>query len=111
MTLICNSRETEPCFSHRDCGSGLQCVVGYCGDPRYLDAIAAQDCTDDQLCEDLLLGPECCLDIGGGVRHLVTGHLDTVWGKRCCDNIRAPVTIPTVNMTEEVQRMVRPGPP
>ena len=44
------------CFSHTDCLVGQQCVVGWCGQPQYLEAIAALGCDSDSYCEDLLIG-------------------------------------------------------
>ena len=99
-------REMVACFNHHDCTSPLKCVVGYCGDPTYLDALYDMECTEDQLCDDLLLGPECCLDIAGGVERLVSGDLDSVWGKKCCDNIAAPVTIPPTNISIDIANKV-----
>lgn len=94
-TGIClEKRETVPCYYHSDCEDDLRCVVGHCGDPEYFRALAEMPCTEDDLCDDLGLGPECCLDIAGGVASLQRGERDGVWGKRCCDNIRSFVTVP-----------------
>ena len=49
-------------------------MVGHCGDPEYLSSLAELPCEDDHLCEDLLLGQECCFDIAGGVQHLEEGQ-------------------------------------
>ena len=92
-------RETVQCFDDLDCQGDLRCVVGYCGDQAYLDALVAMPCEEDYLCEDLHLGPECCLDVGGGVEHILAGDLEAQWGKKCCDNIRAPVTVPAANIS------------
>ena len=82
-----------------DCQDDLRCVVGYCGDQAYHDALVGMPCEEDYLCEDLHLGPECCLDVGGGVAHILTGDMEAAWGKKCCDNIRAPVTVPAANIS------------
>ena len=92
-------RETVQCFDDLDCKGDLRCVVGYCGDQAYHDALVAMPCEEDYLCEDLHLGPECCLDVGGGVEHILAGDLEAQWGKKCCDNIRAPVTVPAANIS------------
>jgi len=97
---ICMDKwETVQCFDDTDCQDNLRCVVGYCGDQDYLDALVAMPCEEDYLCEDLHLGPECCLDVGGGVAQIMSGNIEAEWGKRCCDNIRAPVTIPAANIS------------
>ena len=63
----------------------------------------------DHLCEDLGLGPECCLDVEAGVRQLEAGQPEAAWSKRCCDNLRAPVTRPHNNLTKDIVRQVTSG--
>ena len=60
----------------------------------------------DDLCDDLGLGPECCLDLAGGVASLQRGEADGGWGKRCCDNIRSPVTVPRGNISDQIMMEV-----
>ena len=55
------------CFSHSDCSDDRQCVVGWCGQPDYLETIAGLGCDSDSYCEDLLLGDACCYDLRGAV--------------------------------------------
>ena len=75
------------CFSHTDCPANRECVVGWCGEPEYLEAIAEMGCDSDSYCEDLLIGDACCYDLRGAVLP------ETTWlGEdllRCCPvNIR-----------------------
>ena len=100
-------RETVSCYDHSDCSDRLRCVAGYCGDGEYLEALGEQQCEDHHLCDDLLLGPDCCFDIAGGVEKLASGDLTSPWGKKCCDNIRSPITQPSENLTAELVRKVR----
>ena len=72
----------------------------------YLQALASQPCSDHHLCEDLLLGTDCCFDIAGGVEKISRGDLRTVWGKKCCENLRSPITQPPDNLTAEVIKKV-----
>ena len=61
---------------------------------------------EDDLCDDLGLGPECCLDLAGGVASLQRGESDLGWGKRCCDNIRGPVTVPRGDISDQTMMEV-----
>merc|ERR1719397_1041120 len=95
-TGIClHTREATSCSAHQDCEAGLLCVAGWCGDRSYFSALQAAQCDSDLLCQDLLLGTDCCLDVAAG---LAAGP-GTTWGKRCCDNPRGPVTQLSVNVT------------
>ena len=46
LTIYCCHRETVQCYHHSDCEDDLSCVVGYCGDPAYLAALASMPCTE-----------------------------------------------------------------
>lgn len=100
--LCLDTMETVSCYDHSDCSDRLRCVAGYCGDGEYLEALGEQQCEDHHLCDDLLLGPDCCFDIAGGVEKIASGDLTSPWGKKCCDNIRSPITQPSENLTAEI---------
>ena len=49
---ICLSKEEMPkCFEHSECGKGLKCVNGYCGDERYFSTLKDTPCTEDFFCQ------------------------------------------------------------
>ena len=95
-------RETAQCQDHSACSAHLRCVAGHCGDGGYLEALAQQSCQDHHLCHDLLLGPDCCFDIRGGVEKISSGDMSSTWGKKCCDNLWSPITRPPDNLTADV---------
>ena len=99
-------RETIGCHHHESCPAHLVCVAGHCGDGQYLRALASQPCSEHQLCEDLLLGTDCCLDIAGGLEKLARGDESSAWGKKCCDNPRSPITRPSANISVELIKKV-----
>ena len=99
-------RETLSCQQHEACPPHLSCVAGHCGDSEYLAALATQPCSDHHLCEDLLIGTDCCFDIAGGVERISRGDLTSAWGKKCCDNLRSPITLPPANLSVEVIKKV-----
>jgi hypothetical protein len=39
------------CWEHKDCNPDQKCVNGYCGEPRYFQALASLDCKSDDLCK------------------------------------------------------------
>jgi len=85
------------CFSHTDCPDDRQCVVGWCGQPDYLETIAGLGCDSDSYCEDLLLGDACCYDLRGAV--LPEG----AWlggEKRCCKEEVYPVIPPAQGLNQ-----------
>ena len=81
-------------------------MAGHCGDTQYLEALASQPCSDHHLCEDLLLGTDCCFDIAGGVQKISRGDFGSAWGKVCCDNPRSPITLPPDNLTVDQVKKV-----
>jgi len=85
------------CFSHTDCPANRECVVGWCGEPEYLEAIAEMGCDSDSYCEDLLIGDACCYDLRGAVLP------ETTWlggEKRCCKEEVYPVIPPAQGLNQ-----------
>jgi len=101
-TGIClDRREIVPCFDHASCATDLKCTNGVCGDLEYFKALGDMQCEDDDLCEDLLLGSQCCFDIHGGVASWSNAGAGAEWGKTCCDNEHSPVKRPRQGLTRQ----------
>lgn len=101
-TGIClDMREIVPCFDHASCEPPLKCTNGVCGDGEYFKALRDMECQDDDLCQDLLLGSQCCFDVQRGVESWARGGAEDEWGKTCCDNKFSPVTRPRDNLTRK----------
>merc|ERR1712106_861895 len=101
-TGIClDRREIVPCFDHASCATDLKCTNGVCGDSEYFKALGDMQCEDDDLCEDLLLGSQCCFDIHGGVASWSNAGAGAEWGKTCCDNEHSPVKRPRQGLTRQ----------
>ena len=110
IIILIDCSETLTCFDHADCAPGQQCVVGWCGDPQYLSSLSrGLHCSTHHLCQDLLLGHSCCLDVAGVVDIILhQGHFSGGWNKLCCDNEAAPVTLPPANLSSHVVQKVHP---
>jgi len=82
------------CKSHRDCPGGkaplgrkgsLRCTNGWCGDPKYFEALKQRPCKKDQECERLQTGEMCCYDFSSP-QGWQAGKNGQEWQKKCCDN-------------------------
>jgi len=95
LSGICLSQsETTTCSEHSECEASLRCVNGHCGDQRYFDALASQQCVDDSLCRDLLLGDLCCYDVSSSPDTWRGGERSHNLSRKCCANEHDTPVIP-----------------
>jgi len=96
--------ETQKCWSHSDCPSHLKCTNGFCGDPRYFQALHNRHCEEDEQCEQLLTGEMCCFDTAAAD---LWKHGHDGWKKKCCNNpTGSPVIRPTQDLDEwEIKKL------
>ena len=39
------------CYDHDECPDDMPCVVGYCGEKQYFEAIGDIECENDEVCK------------------------------------------------------------
>ena len=83
------------CYDHDECPDDMPCVLGYCGEKQYFEAIGDIQCENDEVCkvsnkqeyivfkkmeilQDLLLGEQCCYDVSDPSSGII--------GRKCCDH-------------------------
>eukprot|EP00092_Neocalanus_flemingeri_P087090 GFUD01109835.1.p1 GENE.GFUD01109835.1~~GFUD01109835.1.p1 ORF type:complete len:241 (-),score=46.06 GFUD01109835.1:248-970(-) len=101
---IClRQNEAQSCSEHLDCPHTLQCVNKYCGDGEYFAALGEQQCVDDSVCRDLLLGELCCYDVSGPPHTWPDVEDGQTMSRKCCDNEQGvPVIAPAYNVSGQI---------
>ena len=48
------------CYDHDECPDDMPCVVGYCGEKQYFEAIGDIQCENDEVCKVCNSIMACC---------------------------------------------------
>lgn len=93
--------EAMECEDDKGCPSPLKCIINHCGDPVYHQALTMLPCQTSELCQDLRLGSECCIDFSGSIGGWKTSQAQ--WEKRCCEPPvgGSPLIRPPSNITKQ----------